>query len=150
MQQQISGGAPPPSSLQVTSMVVTWIISLIALLVAMYSLYLQRKDKKPRLRITLDMNFNSGVLGEVTDITIQAGNPTDKQINIDSVKFAAEGYGPIDVPLSQTIEGIPPHEKRSAIVVVPQFRTTLGVANAGYFVLTDALGYRHISRSIKV
>jgi hypothetical protein len=161
MQQQISGGAPPPSSFQVISMLVTWIISVVALGVATYSLYLQRKDRKPRLNISVETTtdelgphtpdgYGGTIRTQIAVIVIHASNPTDKPINVESIRFKPTGYPSMVVPLSQTISSIPPHDKRQAIVVVPQLRAELGVANSGQFVVIDALGNEHKTRPMVV
>ena len=161
MQQQISGGVPPPSSFQIISMVVTWVISVVALGVASYSLFLQRRDRKPRLKLRVETDKRNVYLGKqngmgfsVTELTdmliIHAANPTDKQVNVERIEFEVKDYPPIDVPLNETIESIPPHEKRQAMVVVAQLRAELGVARLGRFIVTDALGNKHKSEPVWV
>ena len=159
MQLQVSGGAPPPSSFQIISMIVTWVISVAAFALASYSLYLQRKDRKPQLKLRVEtdkrqvylgkqdkMGFSTTELAEV--LIIHAANPTDKQITVERIEFEAKHYLPIEVPVKEGIENIPPHEKREALVVVAQLRAELGVARIGRFIITDALGNQHKSYKV--
>ncbi len=121
MQMNVSGGAPPPSSLQIISNIITWLISLLALGVAFFALYLQRRDKRPRLRLDVERKRAYLETSETDErgffyvletdvIEIRAANPTDRQINIVSTKFAPKTGEPILAPLHQAISDIPSHE----------------------------------------
>lgn len=156
--QQVNSYVPPPSQLPA---IIALVISSLALLLSVFSLYLQRRDKKPRLNLRIETNDKNIDLGNrdeggfpmeelTTVLVIHAANPTDKQINIESIQFQPKDYAAITVPLSRTITSIPPHEKRHAIVVVSQFQQALGVANSGHFILIDALGYHHKTKSMVI
>jgi len=137
------------NSLQLSN-VITWVISIAAFGLASYSLYLQRKDRKPRLRITIETDAHLTLDHCLTEMTIHAANPTDKPITITKIEFKVEKYAPITAPLGTTMSSIPSYEKREARVVVEQLRKELGVARLGRFILTDALGNKHKSDSVWV
>jgi hypothetical protein len=143
------------------SNVITCIISISALGLASYSLYLQRKDKKPRLKLHIETDKQNVYLGKKNEmgfsveelvevLIIHAANPTDKQINVETIHFKAEKYPSIAVPLIEGIENIPSGEKRQAKVVVVKLRAELGVARLGQFIIVDALGNKHKSEPVWV
>lgn len=148
------------TSIQVSN-VITWIISLLALFIASLSLYLQRRDRRPRLKLRIERNQQNLPTGELSDygtsataeseaLEIYAGNPTDRTITIDKITFHRKGFEALIVPVARTISTIPPHEKRHAIVVVSRLSAQLENHNHGRFVLLDALGYEHKTKPITV
>jgi hypothetical protein len=142
------------------SNVVTWVISVLALGLASLSLYLQRRDRRPRLKIRLEyaeqeLEFENEsdevpVWGSPITLIVHAANPTDKQIIIDSINFKRKGHDLVEAPLSRIISAIPAHEKRHAEVIVDVLKEDLGGPSKGRFVLIDALGYHHASKTISI
>jgi hypothetical protein len=150
-------------SVQISN-VITWIISTVALGVASYSLYLQRKDKRPRLRVTWKRkrefvettdNDERGrpVYVEVDAIEVSAANPTDKQITIESLEYEPEGCDAFTPPLQNTISNIPSHEARQALVMYDELMRLLEDkqlnVSTGRFILTDALNNKHKSKHFR-
>ncbi len=88
---------------------------------------------------------------ETDVIEIRAANPTDRQINIVSTKFAPKTGEPILAPLHQAISDIPSHEMRLAIVPYDELINRLGYGLRsrirGQFILTDAIGHKHKTKS---
>jgi hypothetical protein len=147
------------SSIQAAN-IVTWAISLLALGIASFSLYLQRRDRRPRLNIRLEygeqeLEFENEddlvpVWGSPITLLIHAANPTEKQIIIDSINFKRAGHDLVKTPLSRIISAIPAHEKRHAEVMVDLLKEELGGPVKGHVVLIDALGYHHASKTISI
>ncbi|HBB95908.1 MAG TPA: hypothetical protein DC054_11005 [Blastocatellia bacterium] len=162
MQQQISGGSVP-QPVQIST-IIALIISSLALALSMTSLYLQRRDKRPRLKLDLERKRRDLEVSETdergffkvveTDVMeVRAANPTDKQINILSIEFEPEGCKAFSVPLNSTISEIPSHEARDAIVMWDELMHALEDKQLdrvmkGRFILTDAIGYKHKTKSV--
>lgn len=138
---------PPPDF--TTGQIVTSIISGLAFLLSIYSLYLQRKDKKPKL--LLDARLGMRPIKIVKDnmggwwyeddragiLTIR--NPSEKAIGIRKIEFITE-HGSIE------IEPVPaePVESNTSVEVVAAMKTLLipmsGPYGKAYFKVEDSLG----------
>ena len=136
------------------------IVSLVALATACLSLYLQRRDKRPRLVLQYERIPAEVPAAETTDygtvpmimmdvIKISAANPTDKQINIVSTEFQPKGSQPFIPPIQDRLTAIPSHEVRHTLIPWDEFTRRLedkGLAQKGNFIFTDALGRKHKMR----
>jgi hypothetical protein len=79
------------------STIMNWLVSLTALAVAIYSLYLQRRDKKPRLKVEhkpglrpielVDDGFSGHTLADDFCLVITLRNPTEKEITVSEIQF---------------------------------------------------------------
>jgi hypothetical protein len=157
MQQQISGGAPPPSSLQILSMVVTWVISVAAFALASYSLYLQRRDRRPRLtvepQLTLrKINLTHDDLGFTWDkddfcMVLTLRNPTEKDIQVEEVSFVREDGKVSKVTPWQNLPLVPSHKTAEVIIQLEKLVAPMGgkTKSIGHFVIRDVLG--NVSKS---
>lgn len=147
-----------------TFQIITLIISSIAIFIsigsfglASYSLYLQRRDKRPRLQLSLEnrkepvsagTDKRGGAIYKPTPaIVLHASNPTDKNIIIKSIKFEVDKKS-IDPPLHRTISQVDSHNLAFAIILIHKFDSVLkqeGLSGTkkGSFVLTDALGNKY-------
>ena len=124
-----------------------------------------RQDKRPRLNIVLEIKNETVSSGELSDygtsvmkedsvIIIHASNPTDRQINVQTIEFLSKGHKPVRVPLNRTISNVPAQEKRHAVVIIQHFKDVLaeqGIKQiSGRFRIVDELGYKHKSKSIEL
>ena len=137
-----------------------------ALGLSFYNFYLQRRDKRPRLKITLEFKNESVPTGKLSDygttivedadvVVIHAANPTERTIRIQSIRCEAKGQHPFLVsPLNRSISEVPAHEKRYVLVAIGQLQNNLLKMNLTStklrFLITDALGYRHKSKWFKI
>lgn len=135
------------------------ITSVAALIFSVYNFYVNRRDKKPRLKVTVEgkeeeLAAEQDEQGEfaakpVKAIVIHAANPTERQIAVSSIEYEVNGR-PAKLPLFQGIPNIPSHEKRKAIIIAADFYSLLGNKSSGRFVITDALGNKHKSKKVKI
>jgi len=135
---------------------ITWVISLLALALASFSLYLQRRDRRPRLMLDCNRKqanieiaesdargFPKTVEEDVVEVS--AANSTDKQINITSIEFEPNIGKSFPAPLHKTIQEVPSYQVRHAIVAYDELmqeikRRGYHDATKGRIVLYDALG----------
>ncbi len=124
MDQNISGGSIPPP-LQIST-IVNWLISLTALAVAIYSLYLQRRDKRPRLKVEhqlgmrqielIDDGHSGHTLGDDFCLVITLRNPTEKDITLSDVYFVQRGKAPFRLEPWQPLPTVASHKAAEAII----------------------------------
>jgi len=127
---------------------ISLIISVIALIVSIYSLYLQRRAKKPLLRITarrdllslpLQNTGGSPLYGNKEVIILEMRNPTEREINIQKVEFFSNNKILLVNPYTK-VEKVSSHGQ-SQIIVTDDLRD-------GYFIVSDALGHQFMSNRI--
>jgi hypothetical protein len=132
-----------------------------ALILSFYNFYLQRRDKRPRLKICLEFKKESVPSAEINEygasvmknadlVVIHAANPTERTIKVTSIELQPRKYSHFEVPLNRTISDIPPHDKRHAVIIIDDLRNKLSHANLTAtefrFIITDALAYKHKSK----
>lgn len=134
------------------SNIITWIISLLALTIASYSLFLQRKDRKPRLQIRLDHSSSGSPDGSVHTYEITLANPTDKTIKVASIEFEPIGSKrQFSVSTDDISIAVPSHESRMLTLDERIFRVSLknslraARGQTGRLVVTDELDNEHKS-----
>ena len=125
------------------------IISVIALIVAIYSLYLQRKDKKPLLRITANRDikdiplnrdeFGRMVYGQKEVILLEVRNLSERENTVEKVEFFCNNKI-LTVKPSQKLEKLA-SQSMGEIIVFDDLRD-------GYFIVSDALGHQFMSNRI--
>lgn len=155
----------PDLSTDFDSQLVTWAIASFALAISFLSfgvsalaLYLQRRDKKPRLRISIVREFvkahRTGESGgtiyyPVPGLKVYARNPTERPIKIASVHFLDTQNCYHALPETWgTLREIPAQDFKTIDISITEFNKWAGDMNLvkpekGRFVITDALDYKY-------
>ena len=114
-----------------TSEFLSTAIAALALVVSLFTLFLQRRDKKPRLLIEFERAFFPNPSGDAPpgsmarpspNLTVRLRNPTERTIKIQKTCFV-DGKKRIFVLPSnwKTVERIPSHDHRAFNVSAPEF-----------------------------
>jgi hypothetical protein len=138
-----------------TTNILTIAISILALAISTWALYLQRRDKKPRLILSIERTNAKAETGGsdargfpklelMGVILIHARNPTDRTITISKTLYEDEGEQRFDFPVEFYSYEVAPHKKQTGVVKLPVFHDwieTLKLAKAkrGRFVIIDDL-----------
>src|SRR5687767_9423832 len=130
------------------------LISLFALAISGLSLYLQRRDKRPRLKVSLvqgHIKFHTpnneigAIERPLPGFKIIARNPTERTIKVESIVFVDREKRRYALPGDwPSITEVPPHERITIDMSIPKINdwvTAVGVSRPekGYFLLTDHL-----------
>ena len=130
------------------------LISLFALAISSLSLYLQRRDKRPRLTVALQQGHikfhvpdkqTGGIERPLPGFRIIARNPTERTIKVESIVFVDREKRRYALPSDwPRITEVPPHERITIDMSIPKLNdwvTAVGVPRPekGYFLLTDHL-----------
>lgn len=150
MDQNISGGSVPPP-IQIST-IVNWLISLTALAVAIYSLYLQRRDKRPRLKVEphlgtrqialVDDGHSGHTLGDDFCLMITLRNPTEHDIALSDIFFDQRGQALFRLEPWQPLPTIASHKTAEVIIPIQKFLSAFGVKTKakGHIKVRDVLG----------
>ena len=140
------------------SQLVTWGISIIALLMSGLSLYFQRKDKKPRLIVALERGFvelpkkegdRATTYNPFPDLNIHVRNPTERTVKVISIHFTDSEKRNWVLPKKWVaLDEVPPHDRRTlklSLIEFEKWAKGLNISNPekGKFVVTDALSYEY-------
>lgn len=138
-----------------TSALVVSVINSFGLLI---SFYIQRCDRRPRLRVNFVKAYvhvskkdevGGTILYPVPGFKIDARNTTDKTIKVDSVYFLDAKKNIFELPKDwERITDIPSHEKRTMNISIMKFNEWAKIVKPyrpekGRFVVEDALGNEH-------
>ncbi len=106
-------------------------IAALALIVSFFTLYLQRRDRKPRLLIEFERAYFPNPTGEnprgsighpTPSLTIRLRNPTERTIKIHQTCFVDGKKQTFVLPDNwKTVDRIPSHDHRSFNISVPEF-----------------------------
>lgn len=122
------------------------------------SFYIQRRDRKPRLKVNFVKTYvhvskkdevGGTILYPVPGFKIDARNKTDKTIKVDSVHFLDAKKTRFDLPKDWAqITEIPSHDKRTMNISILKFNEWAAIVKPykpekGRFVVEDALGNAH-------
>jgi hypothetical protein len=157
--------AGPELSTIDNSKLITWSIASLALVVSFLSfglsalsLYLQRRDRKPKLGIELEHTYIQpstisqlpvGKAQPIPNFTILARNATDKTIKMRKTVFIDGKRGCFNLPMDwEQITEVPSHEMKTAIISVIKFNAwarlmKMSKPEKGYFLLTDHLNNKY-------
>jgi len=133
-------------------MVVTWVISIAALGLASYSLYLQRRDKKPRLKVEAQLgvkpielkvdDYGGHRFSDDLCMVITLRNPTEKDITVSEVYFVLSGQAPLKLKPWGNLPIIASHKADE--VIIPRLNLmkafSLKTKAKGYIQVKDMLG----------
>ena len=138
-------------------------IAGLALIVSFFTLYLQRRDRKPRLRVEFERSYFPNPSGEyprgtiahpTPSLTIRLRNPTERAIKIQQTCFVDGKKRTFVLPSNwKTVDRIPSHDHRAFSVSVPEFEkcskeVKMVRPEKGKFVLVDGTGKEHKSLSL--
>lgn len=156
MQQQIPYSPPPFPLWSLISVV----LSIIALGIACLSLYLQRRDRKPRLKIRLEHFLipvgTNGAEGKPVDkpthiYEIIAANVGDKPIKIAHISFEPIGIEGFPLIVYGDVPAVPSHEASTIFLREVYFRNELqqrfrnAKGRTGRVIIVDELENEHKS-----
>lgn len=143
---------------------ISLLISFLALILAGLSLYLQRRDKRPRLRLGIEQRYvpsykpdeyGGSVLHPVPGFTIRARNLTERKIKVEATLFRDGSKKLLHVPDNwKVIEEIPPQESRTfdvSLTKLHDWLDDLGIQDRGKgrFVLIDGTGKEYKTEKVR-
>src|SRR5437899_1526069 len=157
---------PTPTEIKWTDVWSTWIavlalsVSVLNSIGVFVAFYLQRRDKKPRLRVEFERTYfplsergpaGGNIAHPIPSFTIRLRNPTEKTIRIQQTSFVGGKKHTFIVPNNwKTVDEIPSHDHRAFAVSVIEFEKwaklmRMTQPEKGRFVLIDAIGNEHKS-----
>lgn len=133
------------------STIINSLISLTALAVAIYSLYLQRRDKKPRLTVEhklgirqIDLvpdDYAGHTLADDYCVLIILRNPTEKDITVSGIYFVEGGEVSTLRPWNGQLPTVGSHKAEEVIIARDEIVNKLKSTHIkGRFLVKDLLG----------
>ncbi|MEK6278770.1 MAG: hypothetical protein AABN95_00290 [Acidobacteriota bacterium] len=133
--------------------IINSLISLTALSVAIYSLYLQRRDRKPRLTVEpelgvkqiklADDGFSGHTLVDDYCLVITLRNSTEKDIEVSNLNFVTKNNNTLELePWNKRLPVVLSHKASEVIIPREQLVRAFGakLKGKGYIRIKDVLG----------
>jgi hypothetical protein len=141
--------------------IVTVSISIAALLLASYSLYLQRKDKRPKLKVELSYQHRElpivsdgggGFLNAQAPVyVVEVRNHGERDIRLSSAELIAGKRDRVALqPFSGTFGKVEPNAGQTFIFIAAQVKIQVKNGTKQKVQMIDALRNRYTSNSIKL
>jgi hypothetical protein len=143
-------------------LVVTWAISVAALLLSCYNLYVQRHDKQPSIRVHLRCgfvpypigatDFGEPIVGDVPGLAIEVRNTGGRKAALAELRVEAMGGKGADVVVSRMVPRvIEPDTRLRVSIPASEVTELLTTKHARHLrlvraVFVDGMGRRHLSR----